>query len=313
MAVSRASDGEKALKAFGWQAVALNVPPDWELAYTRGSRETGRVRLTDGESVRLELDWRTDRGVASPAAVAGLFLAKQARKARRNGTAFDVQRGLNLAHPPGMDVECYRCVGPRQVLAMVSRCRECRRLVHLQILGARDDSLRSLARRVFSSLRDHPDEGVCRWSIFDVRLQTPERLRLAESSLQSGRIRLSFARGPSRLEFTRVSLADVLLARQSLADWFRTMHARRLRRRRFVVEEAPVRGHAGLRVHGRRRLLLDPGRPVGRGRVLRAACWHCEETNRLFLCAFDGLARDLAWFEPAVEAFECCDGGEATR
>jgi hypothetical protein len=306
MAADRAPDGVRALKAFGWHGINLTVPSTWDLAYTQGTRESGSVNLTDEESVRLEVHWLTERKASSPGATVGAFLAKLAKKARKDRVQLDVQRNLSLASPPGMDVECYRWTGDRQVLAMLSRCRTCGRRVHLQMHGARGEQLKRLARTVFSSLRDHPEAGTDLWSVYDVRLRTPVALHLTGSSLQSGCIRLTFGKGRSRLEFVRVSLAEVLLARQGLAEWFRHFHGRRLRRRRFTLEDAAVHGHAGLRATGRRWALLDPGRLFGGGRVLRAACWHCDATNRLFLCAFDGRRRDVDWFEPAVAGFFCC-------
>jgi hypothetical protein len=191
-------------------------------------------------------------------------------------------------------------------LSMLSRCGRCGRLVHVRLSGAPWGQLRRLARIVFPSLRDHADDGTHLWNIYDVQLRTPVALRLTGSSLQTGCIRLTFGKGRSRLEFVRVSLAEVLLARQSLADWFRSFYGRHLRRRCFALEDAVVHGHRGLRVSGRPWAVLDVGRLVGSGRLLRAACWHCDASNRLFLCAFDGRQRDVEWFEPAVEAFRCC-------
>ena len=104
MAADRASDGKRAYRTFGWQGVNLTVPSDWDLAYTRGTYESGRVKLV--------------------------------KKARRDGVELAPQRNLNLASPPGKDVECYRWTGDRQVLAMLSRCPQCGRVVHLQLSGA---------------------------------------------------------------------------------------------------------------------------------------------------------------------------------
>jgi hypothetical protein len=276
------------------------------LAYTQGTCESGRVKLTDEESVRLEVHWRTERRPSAPGPAVAAFLADLRKKARKDRVQLDVQRNLNFASPPGFDVECYRWTGDRQVLSMLSRCEECGRQVHLQLYGERGGQLRRLARTVFASLRDHSEDDTLLWSVYDVQFRTPVAMRLTGSSLQSGCIRLTFGKRGARLEFVRASLAEVLLARQSLADWFRTFHARRLRRRRYVGEEATVHGHPGLRVTGRRWALLDPGRLLGRGRVLRACCWHCDATNRLLLCAFDGREKGADCFEPALESFRCC-------
>ncbi|MFW6189210.1 MAG: hypothetical protein ACOC7T_02155 [Planctomycetota bacterium] len=292
---------------FGWQGVSLTVPADWKLVFTEGDRQAGYVRLADDTSVRMELRWEGSPRDRRPPAVVDSYLEKLKKRARKRELDFSVQRELNLASPPGKEVECYRWVADRQSVAMASRCGECDRIVHVHLLGSPQEGLKSLARTTFASMQDHGQDGWERWEFLDMLLRSPAELPLVSQELKTGRIRMEFGRRLLRLRFVRLSLAEVLLAEKSLQDWLRGYYSDRLKRRSFEMEERRVKDHPGVRVQGRPWLLVNPLRPLGKARTVRVACWHCEKTNRLFICGFDGPESRLDWFEPAVEGFACCE------
>lgn len=307
MASNRASAGKTDYKTFGWQGVNLTVPSTWELVSTRGDHRSGYVRLADQDSVRLELRWEGGREARSPEHTVNTYLAKLRKDLKERGVDLSIQRDLNLASPAQKDVECYRWVADQQAVAMMSRCTRCGRAVHLQVLGRPEEPLKGLARTVFSSLRDHPEDGTHLWRFFDVEFRSPAELPLARQSLQTGCVRMLFARARTRLEFVRLSLAQVLLAGKDLAEWFRQFYAKSLKRRSFSTRPSDVRGHSGIAVEGRPWLLVNPLRLAGRGRIVRGACWHCQETNRLFICCFDGPKAEARIFPEALEGFRCCE------
>jgi hypothetical protein len=309
MGVDREPVSTKQYTTFGWQGIGLTVPSAWNLVFTQGNYEAGNVRLADEDSVRLEMRWQPAERGQAPEAMVDAYLRRVARKADKDRVELSIHRGLNLASPVGKDVECYRWMAEQQVLAMLSRCRQCGRIVHLHLLGRPEEPLRGLARTVFASLDDHPEGGVLFWKFLDVEFASPARLPLMDRSLQAGCIRMAFGRRLLRLEFVRASLAEVVLARKSLAEWFTEFYRKQLRRRRFEIQEVPVRGHRGIDVTGRAWLLVNPSRLFGRPRILRAACWHCDETNRIFICCFDGSAGEAAMFQRALDGFRCCATG----
>jgi hypothetical protein len=192
---------------------------------------------------------------------------------------------------------------------MLSRCTDCGRVVHLHVMGGIGEQLRGLARTVFSSLADHADGDWTAWSFYDVAFRSPAALPLSRSELKSGCIRMEFGRSLTRLEFVRVSLADVVLKGRTLADWFREFHAKRLKRRRFALDASSAHGHEAVGVEGRPWRLLNPCALVGRRRVLRGTCWRRTETNRIMICCYDGPAAGADVLSPAVEGFACCGEG----
>jgi len=291
---------------FGWQGITLTVPAEWYLVATRGTRSEGYVRLADDSAARMELRWQTARSEHPPSQAVDLYLRKLQRQARKEHIPFAVQRGLNLAAPVGKRVECYRWVADRQALGMMSQCAECGRLVHVQLHGRPEEPMRGLARTVFSSLRDHSEDGTELWRFLDVEFRTPEGLRLLKPSLQSGCVRMLFGAGRTRLEFVRASLAEVVLARRQLVDWFREFYRPALKRRSYELREERIRSHPGVRLEGRPWLLVNPLRLIGRKMVVEGVCWHCEATNRLFVCCYDGPEAGREELARAVEAFVCC-------
>jgi hypothetical protein len=306
MAAPPASRADAPYKTFGWQGVTLTVPRQWRLVFMRGDRASGQVRLADEEAVRLEVRWQPAAEGRAPAESVGAYLERLRRRARKEGAELTVQRDLKLASPPGMQVECYRWTADRQALAMLSRCEQCGRLVHLHLWGGPQEQLKGLARTVFASLGEHPDGDTDLWRFLDVEFRAPARLPLKASSLQTGCVRMAFGRRSERLEFVRVSLAETLLRGKGLEGWFRGFYGPSLKRRSFGVEPAEWHGHPGLDVRGRAWLALNPLALIGRRRLLRAACWHCEPTNRLFICRREGRTRDEEAFRRAVEGFNCC-------
>lgn len=300
--------GTRDRTTLAWQGISLTVPSSWDLVFTQGDRKAGNVRLADGNALRLEVRWQPASTPGSPAAMVGGYLAALEKRASREGAELVVQRDLRLAAPPDKEVECYRWVADRQALAMLSRCKQCGRVVHLHLLGRPDEQLKGLARMVFGSLSDHPDNGAIVWKFLDMEFRAPGSLPLTEKGLQSGCIRMGFSHGLTKLEFVRVSLAQVLLARKSLADWFREFYGKPLKRRTFGIRDAQWKGHPGLELTGRAWLLVNPSALIGRPRIVHAACWHCEATNRLFICSFDGPAREEGLFAQAVDGFRCCGG-----
>ncbi len=308
MAPNAAPRQSRTYDTFGWQGIALTVPAHWQMVYTQGDRKAGYVRLADEEQPRLELRWETLKKTQPPGDAVDVYVAKLQKTARREDRELTVRRNLGLASPPGKDVECYRWVGEQQAVAMLSRCQDCHRTVHVHVLGEPEESLKSLARTVFASLRDHPVDGREVWRFFDVEFSVPEGLVLKRRDLKAGGVRMKFAGKSCVVEFVRVSLAQVVLERTGLEEWFRDFYAAFLKWRLCEVEQAQVKGHPGLRLRGRARLAVNPLRIVGRRRVVRAACWHCEPTNRLMICSFDGLERRANFFEEALESFRCCAG-----
>jgi hypothetical protein len=301
-------EGRRPLTTFGWQGVALTVPAGWDPVVAHGDYRAGQVRLADENTIRLEMRWQSG-GDRSPAEMVTAYAADLARRARKEGRALEIERDLGLATPPGMTCESYCWSTDRRVWAMLARSDASGRVLHLHLSSGLEEAVKGLARTVFASLRDFAPVEPLAWRFYDMDFVSPAGMPLLRQSLQSGCIRMSFGRRLSRLEFARVSLADVLLASRSLGEWFRQFYAASLKRRRFRLRDQSFRGHTAVAVKGRVWRLMNPLFLAGRKRVVDGLCWHCEAGNRIMICCFDGPATEAGLLEDAVGRFHCCDGG----
>jgi hypothetical protein len=276
------------------------------LVSVRGKYEAGAVSLADDEVVRMEVQWRQAREALSPEDAVGSHVAGLRKDARKKGLECTVQRDLGLASPPGRESEVYRWVSGQQILAMLSYCPSCRRTVHVKLMGRPDEQLNSLGRTIFASMREHGDGLTRPWDFFDVHFRSPVGVPLVKSSLKTGCIRMDFARRWLRLSFVRLSLAQMLLAGKGLERWLCGYWQRELKRRSCRAEPVRIKGHEGVALSGRPWLLVNPTRLIGRGRIVRVGAWHCDETNRLFICAYDGPQAESDVFQAALKSVECC-------
>jgi len=291
---------------FGWQAIRLTVPADWDMVVVSGDRRRGYLRMADSARVRFELRWESTGAGANPSLAASKYLKSVRKAARSQNAPCQVERHINLAAPPGKEVECYRWEADVQALAMVSLCRTCRRLVHMHVIGSPGEALKNKARTVFASLHDHPESSELLWRFFDVEFTSPEGMRLRSHGLKTGCIRMAFSGKAGELEFVRVSLADMILQKKGLKEWFESFYVGPLKHYLTKTQNKQVRGHDGLEVSGKARLLANPFGILGRRRAVRAVCWHCEDTNRLFICRFSSAAGGQDGIDRAVENFRCC-------
>jgi hypothetical protein len=300
-------EGRRPLTTFGWQGILLTLPDGWDPVVANGDYRTGYVRLADENAVRLEIRWQP-AGPRSPADMVTAYAQDLAKRARKEGRPFEMERDLCLAAPPGMDCEGYSWATDRRVWAILARSSQSGRVLHLHLSSRLDERAKGLARTVFASLKDCPADRPLPWRFYDMDFASPAGMPLLRQSLQSGCIRMAFGRRLERVEFVRVSLAEVLLAGKSLAAWFRQFYAPALKRRRVQLRDETFRGHAAVAVEGRVWLPMNPSSLLGRPRVVRGQCWHCEAGNRILICCFDGPARNAGLLTEALEGFRCCEG-----
>ena len=306
MAAPEGKTSRSDLSLFAWHGLNVRVPADWDMVSTQNSRRGGYVGLADEHALRLEMRWETVRGKPDPADAATTYIQGLRDQAKKDRTEIRVRREVRLASFKDRPFHCYEWTAPDQGAGMAVRCDQCGRMVHVVVRAARGADIRGLARGIFASLRDHPEGERQLWCFYDVEFSCPRRLTLQRSELKTGCIRMEFAGRRRRLEFVRVSMAQLLVSRQSLRDWFRDFYGENLKRWRFRIEDREVKGHPGLAAQGRDTLLLNPGKLLGLGRSVQIACWHCEPSNRLMIVRHVGPPEDAGEFDRAVDGMRCC-------
>jgi hypothetical protein len=134
-------------------------------------------------------------------------------------------------------------------------------------------------------------------------METPERFELVNYTVQAGRVDLSLAAGKSRMRAVRVSLAETLLKRMSLKEWFAADESGKWPNCKVVLAEARRGEHAAVSAQGPERSIL---RRIFLGRrAARGLAWHCASSNALFAAQWIGREKELAEWERYEASFVC--------
>lgn len=267
----------------GWRGITADVPLPWALSKVEGTAESGYLRLDDESMPRLELRWGPSPGRKKSLADLTENYLKQARKlARKMRVPFDYSHRQRFFPAKGREV-CYLTLQSDYAShIIVSRCKQCGRIVLARILHQPGEDVAATVAMVFGSLRDHAYQGEITWSVFDLRARLPETFDLISSTFQVGQIRLAFRRGKDRLVLDRHNFARELLRETNLKHWL--VYSLRKELRPFVIssDEWQHRGHEGVLLSGSlklwRRLMTLDLKP----RRLSALAWRCDESDRLF-------------------------------
>ncbi|MBI2502082.1 MAG: hypothetical protein HYW07_02480 [Candidatus Latescibacteria bacterium] len=291
---------EPASTLFGWQGITLRVPADWNLGRVDGDYQSGYARLDDAEIVRAEVEWREGKKrQLSIEQLVDRYLEGLEKKAEKSGLPFAVNRRARFLKDKrwleGSEYELFTWEADYRTYNLARCCPDCGRIVLLRVLTRLQEKAEDLVGEVFQSLDDHPHEGQVCWSVYGLRFQLPAAFKLSGQELKSGHLQLSFARDRQVCRVHRLSLAHLLLKDTGLADWYQGFFHKQLRDFKVEVEEAPLRGHPGLRVRGQpRSRWLQLVRPLPflnpRPRQYQdSRVWRCEAADKI--CIIDHLYR----------------------
>ena len=285
---------------FGWQGVRLRVPEDWNLGKVDGSPDSGYARLDDAEIVRAEVEWRTirERANESVGALVDRYVEGLEKKAGKADLNFAVQRRAKFLKDKrwleGRDYETFTWEADFRAFNLALKAADGRILL-LRLLGGRDEDLREIVEEVMPSLEDHFEEEQWVWSVYGLQFSMPTDFKLESHELKSGHIQLSFEKGKQICRVQRLSLAQLLLKKRELSDWYPVFFKKQLRDMDVEVAAEEVDGHPGLRMTGkprsRWRQILRPlpwinPRPR---QYMDGRAWHCEATSKI--CIVEHLFR----------------------
>ena len=285
---------------FGWQGIRLRVPEEWNLGRVDGDQKSGYVRLDDAEIVRAEVEWRETKG-RSAESVPGLverYVENLEKKAGKTGISFAVQRRARFLRDKrwleGRDYEVFTWEADFRAYNLAIKSRSGRVLL-LRVLAHLDENLEELAEEVFRSLDDQFQDDLWLWSVYGLEFSMPADFKLESQELKSGHIQLSFQKEKDVCRVQRLSLAQMLLKRGELKEWYPVFFKKQLRDMEAELSAEGVREHSGLRVAGkprsRWRQLLRPlpfinPRPR---QYMDSLVWHCDRANKI--CVVDHLYR----------------------
>jgi hypothetical protein len=284
---------------FGWQGITMEIPSTWELSALSGDYDNGYIRMDDESVPRMELKWSKSREKKLDLQKILDEYFKGMRK--RLGTSADglkIKRNIELIKNEDFfkdrDVVFYSWKTDVRANGAIWYCKECRRIVVIQIMGYLKESILNDTIRIIESVHDHPDGQVNLWSAYQLSVDIPRRYQLDKRKLMSGYLMFSFIDGSRVLSVERFGLADVILRDADLQSWFRSYYAKNLRGYGFSFEEDQLLNNEydqKLKLSGQERRFIDkiPFSPlfvidkVMRRKQVVARFWQCKESNRIFV------------------------------
>ena len=290
---------------FGWQGLEFDVPEDWNIAVVQGEFESGYIRLDDDAMVRVELKWEGRRNRLTLGKVVDNYLRMLEKKAKKHKLPFEYKRNLKFAKLEGHDFECLSWESDFSAMSVAARCNDCGRVILARVLYTKGDGGRAAAKRLFSTLRDHPEGDMVKWEFFGFRFASPVGFTLDQSALKTGCIEMLFSDRKEEFEVSRLALAQVLLKRQSLKAWFKDYYQKRLKTFKVEIDKSEYRGHPALAVSGRTSVKKSLLSGFARRRYIHCRVWHCEETDKLFVLRIVSSKETDERFEKFCEQVAC--------
>ncbi|MBL7222268.1 MAG: hypothetical protein ISS72_00305 [Candidatus Brocadiae bacterium] len=289
-----------------WQGIAFDVPADWCPGQLQGDWDTGYLRVEDELNVRLELRWETlGRRTATASALVDNFLRQTQKKLRRGEAQPQVVRDRSVPQLSAHDHEVFTWRGSYHAHSLMLVCGDTRRVVHLRVFFEPGNELKSLTRHVFASATSGARDGLAEWNVFDFVFRLAPDWRLQTSGLKTGCLQLAFRDGRDDLEVTRFSLAEIVLRRAPMDEWFRGQFAKALKGFRTTLAEEAYREHASLRCTGMLRARSRPFGLLRRRRYVTARLWHCPECDKLFAVRLVGDVPDDSRVDAIADTVVC--------
>ena len=301
----------------------MELPANWEFGGLSGDYDNGYVRMDDENMPRMELKWSKSKG-KNPDLQKILDTYFKSMKKRLGASASElrIKRGVELVKNEkffeNRDVLFYNWKSNVRANGVIWYCRECKRIVVVQIMGYLKETILPLTLRILESTRDHPEGHTNFWSAYQLTAEVPRRYHLEKRKLMSGYLLLSFVDGSRTLNIERYGLADVTLRDVDLETWFRGYYAKLLRKYGFSFEELENNCDHRIEMSGQEKRLIDqmPIAPIFaidkllRRKQIAASLWHCKESNRVFVVLAISKRGTSELVSEVASSIQCHEEGE---
>ena len=206
-------------KEIAWYGMRFKIPAEWQLSQI-GIRY---LSIEDENGPVMEIKWAPVKGHFSHSTHLKRLSALQKRQLKKSLRPEPLSSEWAQALT-GFTASEFSWQSPttggRGVLLYCPACRHAT-LVQFFQRGAVSD--RTVAARILDSIRDHRSDGRCLWSAYDIRALVPEAYHLQSYRFDAGQYMLDFAKGSQHIVLYRWSMASVLLNKQDLAQFAKTV------------------------------------------------------------------------------------------
>lgn len=286
---------------FGWQGIEMKLPANWELGGLSGDYNNGYIRMDDESIPRIELKWtKTKEKKPDLNKILDAYFKTMKKRMGPGSSLLSIKRDINLVKNEEFfedrDVLFYNWKANVRANGTIWHCKECKRIIVVQIMGYLKESILPLTLQILESIHDHPTGHTSLWSAYQLTAEIPRRYQLEKQKLMSGYLLLSFADGSRVLNVERYGLANVTLKETDLRTWFRGYYAKMLRKYGFSFKEMEENGQGGdddfrLEMLGQDKRIIDkiPFSPIFaidkilRRKQVASSFWHCKKSNKIFV------------------------------
>ncbi len=334
------------MTVIGWQGIRCVLPPEWNLTSFSMEREAGYIRAdAPGDAaVTVQIRWQdaaeTDRKVGTlydvfapkvrkllgrPAPqqkppdlrrLLNKVLKDAGKSAKKAGTSFESSTRPEKVEGDELERTAipFSWVGGGRGQGKIWHCTKCNRVVVAQVIGiARDGGqVQSVAAGLFATLRDHSDDSLDLWALYDLQVKIPETFKLHQQQVMSGHLRLVFIRGGEMIVIDRWGLASMTLKKFKLEEWLATNVTVRLKSMDASVLTLQS-GHEAHYYTGRLNLMdrfkvFRSARGLARPLAVRfeGGVWLCEDQNRIYSVQALTSRKTTGLWKMVADSVICC-------
>jgi len=277
----------------------MELPSTWELSALSGDYDNGYIRMDDENSPRMELKWsKSKEKKPDLQKILDEYFKGMRKRLGQSADGLKIKRNIELIKNEEFfkdrDVVFYNWKTEVRANGAIWYCRECKRIVVIQIMGYIKEAMLTDTIRIIESVHDHPEGQVNLWSAYQLSAEVPRRYQLDKRKLMSGYLMFSFVDGSRTLSVERFGLADVILRDADIQSWFRSYYAKNLRGYGFSLEEdtQSINEYDNRqKLLGQEKRFIDriPFSPlfvidkILRRKQIAARFWHCKESNKIFV------------------------------
>ena len=285
-------------RTIGWQGFTLNVPDSWDLTGCSGTEDAGYLRIDDSAEQGIQIKWATESKKAKAPDISVrretyFRTLRQDAKKKRLPLATKEENPPRGVQRDGRLVAGFAWSGDGRAVGALWFCPVCRRTVIVQVVVPKDSKLGigSLADRICGTIQCHDTDVELRlWSLYDLHTRVPKDWVLVGQQLMNVYLRLTFAKGTSRIAVEQWALANVARKEAFLDQWlYANSQADLITKARYTVEETRINGTDAVALSGGLAILAlgQPIREITRLQVPATLYsgygWQSDRENKIYL------------------------------
>jgi hypothetical protein len=202
-------------KQLAWNGICFKAPAEWDVSKI----DSRHLIMEDATGNVMEVKWGAVKGTFSHKAHLKRLVASQSRGLKGRMAQWFLpppwEKALAGFETRGFVWQTERTGGRGAILF----CHACRNATLIQFFGESSPEQEKVFLTVLRSFKDHRRDGRTLWSIFDIKAQLPEGLRLVRYRFEVGRYELVFNDGGQNIHLQRWAPAAAILDGRDLI-WF---------------------------------------------------------------------------------------------